>query len=413
MEPRDAEFEWLERFGDRIEEFKGEGQLILSDESSVPCVCDCVYLDDGRILTECHLAASILELPVKQLSDPTPVKLEGRTIEGLHILAERATTKEVELSGGVDRPLTLKVLLRCPEVNVSQPEVSDVTPVRLGYGLANLEFLGDEVRDFEIEGRRHTSRDTFRFQVASKEIVVRQATDYRQVVKQMKARRSLAVTAEASLELTNGLADLQPYDDMMDVVCTLLSLAKGSKVTWIYSKLTDQDGELVSMRMLSRPSRFWVAGGDLIAGATAAQLKEFLADSYGPYLQEKDKYNLPVALGYYLASKSESEWNTRFLLACIAMECLTANFKKHGKHSGGFRSSIDKMLAELKIQYARDDLQFINLRNKVVHTGELGKGFRETWGIYSNLICLLDKTFLKILGYEDEHLDYSEQWRLM
>jgi len=411
MEPRETEFEWLERFGTRIEEFKGEGQLVVSDELSMPCVFDCVYLDDGRILTECHAAASIASLPLSPFTNAAPVQLEGYTTEGLHLLAEKATTQRFEFSTAPDTPS--RMLLRCPRVNVSSAEPSGLAPLRLAYGLTNLEFLGDEVRDFVTDGRRRISRDTFRFQVASTEITVRQVPEYREIVEQMKATRSLAVTADATVELPDSSASLQPWDDMMDIVCTLLSLANGSKVRWVYSKLVSQVGELVSMRMLMRPSRFWVPGGALIGGATAAELKAFLARSYGPYLQAHDIYNLPVAIGYYLASKSESEWNTRFLLACIAMETLKANFAKHGSHRGSFRTLVKKMLAQLKIEYTQDDLRFIRVRDKVVHTGQLGKSFRETWGTYSNLIRLLDRIFVRILRYEGEYLNYADQWRLM
>lgn len=410
MKPRETRFEWLDPFGARIEEFKGEGQLVLSDEVSVPCVFDCVYLDDGRILTECHAAASIASLSLSRFTDAAPVQLEGYTTEGLHFDAEKATAQRVQFSTTLDT--ASKILLRCPTVNVSSPDLSDVIPLRLTYGLTNLDFLGDEVREFVTEGRRRISRDTFRFQVASTEVTVRQVTEYREMVEQMKATRSLAVTAEATLHLAGNSASLQPYDDMMDLVCTLLSLANGSRIRWVYSKLVGQDARLVSMRMIMRPSRFWVPGGALIGGATAAELKTFLAQTYEPYLREKDVYNLPVAIGYYLASKSESEWNTRFLLACIAMETLKANFAKHGKHRGSFRTLVKKMLAELKIDHTTDDLRFIKLRDKVVHTGGLGKSFRETWGAYSNLICLLDRVFVRILGYGDEYLDYADQWRL-
>jgi hypothetical protein len=411
MESRETQFGWLGRFGVCIEEFSGEGHLTVSDGLSVPCAFDCVYLEDGRILAECHLAGSMVPLVGSLQTGGTLIDLEGQTTEGLRILAAHATVGRWEHTMGQDKPS--RVLLRCPEMQVSSPQASGMTPVRLAYGLANLEFLGDEVRDFEFDGKRRITRDTFRFHVGSAAIVVRQITEYSTLVEQMKARRSLAVTAEVSLDVPDGLADPQTYDDMMDTLCSLFSLAKGSNVRWIYSRLLSQDGGLVSMRMVLRPTRFWVPGGELIGGGTAAQLKEFVARSYEPYLQKREKYNLPVAIGYYLASKSESEWNTRFILACTAMETLKANFAKHGNHGGSFRELVEKMLSELGVVYTSQDLNFIKLRDKVVHTGTLGKSFRETWGPYASLISLLDKAFLKILRYEGQHLDYSKQWTLV
>jgi hypothetical protein len=410
MGSQTAEFEWLQRFGIHIEEFKGEGALSTVDRLLARCTFACAYLEDGRILAECHLEEGMLALVGALQTGPTLVDLEGRTIEGLQVLARRATIGTWEHTMGQGKPS--RVLLRCPEVQVCSPEASAMTPVQVPYGVANLEFLGDEVRDFEVKGKRRIARDTFRFHIGSKAIVVRQLTEYRAVVEQMKARRSLAVTAEATVEVADSPADLQLYDNMMDAICTLFSLAKGSKVRWIYSKILSDAGGLVSMRMISRPSRFWVPGGEVIGGATGAELKDFVAHSYDAYLQQSDKYNLPVAIGYYLASKSESEWNTRFILACTAMETLKGNLARHGKHGGSFRQLVEKMLSELGVSYTDEDLSFIKLRDKVVHTGVLGKSFRETWPPYADLISLLDRTFLKILRYRGQPSDYTKQWVL-
>jgi len=411
MDSQETEFGWLGRFGIRIEEFSGEGQLTVSDGSAMPCAFACAYLDDGRILAECHFAGSMVALVGLLQTGATLVNLEGQTMEGLRIRAVHATVTTWEHTMGQGKPS--RVLLRCSEMQVSPPEASGITALQLAYGIANLEFLGDEVRQFEVDGKQRIARDTFRFHIGSTRIIVRQVTGYREVVEQMKARRSLAVTTEASLDLPDGLADLQPYDAMMDTICTLFSLAEGSKVTWIYSKVLSREGGLVSMRMISRPSRFWVPGGELIGGATGAELKEFVARCYDAYLRESDKYNMPVAIGYYLASKSESEWNTRFILACTAMETLKANFAKHGKHRGSFRELVERMLSELGVGYTDEDLKFIKLRDRVVHTGTLGRSFRETWGPYASLISLLDKAFLRILRHEGEPMDYSKQWTLM
>ena len=172
MESQESEFGWLEPFGVRIEEFRGEGQLIVSDELVMPCAFACVYLEDGRILAECHLAESMAPLVEWLQTGATLVNLEGQTMDGLRILAGHATIRTWEHTVGQDKPS--RVLLRCPEMHVSSPEPSGITPVRLAYGLANLEFLGDEVRDFEVDGKRRITRDTFRFHVGSAAIVVRQ-----------------------------------------------------------------------------------------------------------------------------------------------------------------------------------------------------------------------------------------------
>lgn len=457
-----AEFQWVAGFGDRIEELRGEGQVRLPDGPVATCAFSCVQLADGRILIECHLlGGAVLELFAVLINESPRAdwRLQGLTVDGLDVRVKEALSNRLELRTGGQMPS--KVLFICNEVNVFSPETARIAPAHLTYGLANLEFVGDEATEVEIEGKRRWAMDTFRFQIASAKIRVRQVMNYRQVVRQMKDRRSLAITAEANLELAGDVVELRTYDELMDAICILLSLANGSKVSWLYSKVTDQDRKLASMRMLSKVSLFWLPGGPLIGGTTAKEVKQFVAHSYGAYMDEKEKYNLPVAIGYYLASKCAMEWNTRFLLACIALETLVGNFAQHASQGDiryivpkgdfeerqrsaalksllkeallktfpqlgdddlddalvklpelnrrSFRRCVKRMLAELDIEH--DDLRFIELRSQVVHTGTVGSGFRETWGHYTNLIDLLDQIFLRILRYEGEHLQYSKQVR--
>jgi YD repeat-containing protein len=460
---RSAEFEWLDRLEARIiEKFRGEGQLKLPDGPAASCAFGCVKLDDGRVVAECHLlSGAIRELIHRFDRSRGDGRLEGHTVEGSSILINEAALTHMKESCGEDDPGSVKMLLSCNDVNVSSAVAAQLTPARLTYGLTNLEFLGDERTHF---GNGAWALDTFRFEVASTEIVVRQVEDYRQVAEEMKSTRTVAVTGEASVEVQGGVADLQRYDDMMNVVCTLFSLAKGKTVTWIYTKLWDQDGKLISWHMPWRPVSSWALGGALIGGNRATRLKEFVAHSYEPYLETRDRFNLPVAIGYYLASKSESELYAKFLLACTAMETLVSNFAE--KHTQGdlryvvpekdfedretqlqdllkealreafpglsgnqvndalvkvkelnrrsFRRVLKEMLRGLGVQYdKRADLQFIQLRHKVVHTGILGEHIQDWFRYYSALIELLDRIFLKILSYEGEYEKYSDQVRFI
>jgi len=125
------------------------------------------------------------------------------------------------------------------------------------------------------------------------------------------------------------------------------------------------------------------------------------------------------------------EWNTRFLLACIALETLVGNFAEHGTQADlryivpekdfqeketrlkvllkealretfprlsedqvdgalvkvrelnrrSLRRVVKDALAELSIEHT--DLSFIDLRHRVARIGVLGESFRETFGHYA------------------------------
>lgn len=455
---RTAEFELLGGFAGRvIEEFRGAGQVALPDGTAAECVFGCVKLDDGRVMVECHLLGG----RIRQLIDKFPRALSagvvaGRTAEGSDIRIEgAAVTRWRESERENERP-SVKMVLSCDEIRVSMPAGAGVRTCRLTYGLTNLEFLGDERTYFPSGG---WAMDTFRFHVASTEVIVRQVEGYRDIVQRVKASRRTEVTAEASLDVHSDVVDVRYYDEMMHVVCTLMSLAKGNGVAWTYTKLWGEDGELISKDMPGNVAPPWCSAGALIGGSTARELKDFIAQSYGPYLDARDRFNLNVAIGYYLASKSEGELYTRFLLACTAMETLVSNYaEKQGRgdlrfvvpetdfgseearlqdsltgvlqevfpglshdqlddmlvkvkelNRRSFRRVLRKMLDERGVDYdKKSDLHFIEVRHKVVHEGVPGKNPAELFRHYSVLIELLDRIILSILEYKGEHRKYSD-----
>lgn len=455
---RSAEFELLRGLEGRvIEERRGVGQVGLPDGPAAECVFDCVKLDDARVMVECHLLAGAIRELIDRFSRmPGGWLVQGHTAEGSDIRIEGAEVIQWRESEGEGEPGNVKVLLSCHEIHVSTPTAARLIPARVTYGLTNLEFWGDERSQLDTGAWVHS----IRFHVASTEIVVRQVEGYRENVQRAKSTRSVAVTAEATLDVQGGVTDLGCYDEMMDVVCTLMSLAKGNGVAWIYTKLLDDDGGLISMEMTGNVAPPWRFAGALIGGSTASQLKAFIAHSYGSYLQERDRFNLPVATGYYLASKSQAERYTSFLLACTAMETLASNYAE--KHEQGdlrfvvsekgfhdqesrlqdslrgvlgeafpgladgelddalvkvkelnrrsFRRILKKMLEERGVDYdKKSDLQFIEVRDKVVHEGVPGKNPGELFRQYSILIELLDRILLKILRYDGEYMRYSDQ----
>ncbi len=454
---RSAEFELLGTFEGRvIEQLRGVGQVGLADGLSAECAFGCVRLDDGRVMVECHLLAGA----VRQLIDRFGRTrgewvVDGHTTEGSLVRVEGAVATRWRESKGEDDPSKVKMRLSCDEIHVSMPTAARLTPARVTYGLTNLEFWGDEKSQLESGGWVYA----FRFQVGSTEVVVRQVDGYREIVEQAKPTRTGAVTAEASVPLRRGMANLPYYDEMMDVVCSLLSLARGTRVTWHYAKLWAQDGTLIEHDYPGNVSWPWIDTGALLGGANGTELKLFVSCCYDAYFEARDRFNLPVVIGYYLASKCEPEMYTKFLLACTAMETLISNFAEKGTQGDlryivpedkfkekrdeleglvsealvrvfprlseaqvddarvkvaeinrrSYRRLVRKMLEEVGVDFHRQaDLRFIDLRHKLVHTGVLGTDVRESLGHYSRLIELLDRVLLKILQYEGQYQKYSD-----
>ena len=96
---------------------------------------------------------------------------------------------------------------------------------------------------------------------------------------------------------------------------------------------------------------------------------------------------------------------TKYLLAAIAFECLTsylpAYFKKKGSKFdvSKFKKKIIAVMDWFKVSYDPKELNFVELRDKIVHTGRFPSKIDQliSWHALSSI---LDRTLLIIIGYK-------------
>lgn len=94
-----------------------------------------------------------------------------------------------------------------------------------------------------------------------------------------------------------------------------------------------------------------------------------------------------------------------YILGAITFECIESYLSEYFRSRNmrrdlsSFKSKTRALFNEFRVSYKEEDLDFIDVRDKVVHTGRFPKG-SDPVDEYLSLINLLDRTLLTILGYK-------------
>ncbi len=111
----------------------------------------------------------------------------------------------------------------------------------------------------------------------------------------------------------------------MDDICVLLSIKKGTKITWIYYDIKDRQGKTIFRKHASRVTKVYQPLDVLyFKKPHSFETKKFLEDSYHPYMKYRDVFKLNHGVvDAYLDAKAESDYfETRAGKVALAIEFL-------------------------------------------------------------------------------------------
>lgn len=119
----------------------------------------------------------------------------------------------------------------------------------------------------------------------------------------------------------------------------------------------------------------------------------------------KEKLGLNVVIEYYITSRIVRPLEAGYLLGAVTFECiesyLSAYFRERNEERdlSTFKSKTRALFDEFGITYSEDELDFVRIRDGIVHSGRFPKG-KNSLEEYYKLINLLDRTLLTLLGYK-------------
>jgi hypothetical protein len=218
------------------------------------------------------------------------------------------------------------------------------------FGITNLEYSGNKSRDLPNGG---WSRDILLLNLGGKTIEIHEIQNHKTIMESVIATRGIDVTSEVLINISSK-TDLDTVIPVIDTLCKLLSLARGTKINWIYYDCYDSLGEKISSH--HKENIVWrYAGLPLIDPRNPYETATFLEQAYPLYISLKDKYGLENGIEAYLDAKREGVYlETRALVASVLLEFLSDKYVNKDDY---FKEKLKIMLEGLKILTNDVDLE--------------------------------------------------------
>jgi hypothetical protein len=428
-------------YGALFASYEGSGSLKLKEGGEVPCTFRAFQLRDGHVM----LAGKIEpDVPGVYFGLNAAEAIVGTTTGGQHLSAARLFETNY-----------------LPEISQEQPGV---------YFAYRAQKLGIE---FQSNGK--TSRS--RFAIVNVILVngeqniehpggwarLRQVAGCQGVAQRLQTLKGIDVTAELEVEA----AEPQSRDLVADDICSLLSIARGTKVQWISRDDCTTSGDLVYRYHFSRVTKAYCPL-PVIDPREIEDIPRFLAATIPTYVERRDAWGLARGLLHaYLDAKAEADYlQTRGIKLVVALEMLKEAFLQASGYSDllrpqpQFRAMVPDLKEALKtvmLQHGLDNTEraiayrnlqglnrkpfeeivaalcteiqmnvpeqdrklFVRCRNSLVHTGRFycaradevdratvppHPGPTEE---YFWLLHFMDRLLLRLVGYQGPYIDWS------
>jgi hypothetical protein len=388
----------LENHGKIIREYEGKGVITLYDGQTCNCSVSAAQMSDGEIMAHCSFSEN------QNLVLSFWNKEEGiKSIAGITQNNENFLIEEHIFCTGVS-PVwdsgEIKMSVRGGSLKYESKQDDIFSSAR--FGITNFEYHGNKHTEYPTGGG---AWDILSIHLGDKTVEIHEVPDYKIIIESIKAQRGIDVTCEAVFPISSKY-DLDVAMSHIDVLCELLSLARGTKINWIYYDCYDSLENKV--RSFHKNSIVWrYTGIPLIDPRNYDETASFINQAYPVYKSMQEKYGLQKCIEAYLDAKREGTYlETRALVAAVLLDILSHKYVATHK---GFAKNLEAMLKGLDSKVTEADLvRIINIRNSLVH--EASFFTNESTTEYWVLIGMIDKIFLKILNYNGTFLDITNKF---
>jgi hypothetical protein len=231
-------FEEMPGEGGLIASYKGQGRLTLDGGAEYPCEFELEHHPELGVLMECDFRGTIPSLG-RSFQSFTGTTDDGQfTVESVGPADYRSANFN---AGEGESNATVFWHLR----GVKLERLDNPRPARVHYGLTNFEFRGvDAATGFE--DLLLTLRDGDN----AVEVVIRPVNDYKRICKFISLYRSVRVTCEARVDLAGNEFETT-IDGVIGSLCNVASVARGTRIVWVYRHAYDYENRLAAMYHLS------------------------------------------------------------------------------------------------------------------------------------------------------------------
>ena len=294
---------------------------------------------------------------------------------------------------------------------------------------------------------------------------IQPVANYKRIERRLGVTKSPEVTCEIICEIDQG--DAEFFNEVIDNVCYVLSVASGTKVNWLYGHFYNDGDQCTNYSHREAITKPFVPLSTI--PLDDAHIKEFVEGAYATYVGRKADFALDQGVvDAYLDARSDVDYlQMRGAKLAVALEMLKSVFlsipeapigshilppqdfkemRKDIKDAIGkvlksrrideqtraimyqgideldrrpFMSILQGLFRYLDLRLDDKELrQFVDSRNKLVHEGRFycevaTDDEKKTWPFgspreeYRFMLGLLDRVYLRLLGYDGPYIDWS------
>ncbi len=461
-------------YGESIVFYRGTGKLTDIGDQSYQCEFQIWQLVDGTVVLQCEF---LEQPPISEEFKFNLKHFEGKTDTGIKLFSDKGGFQINDLGENLPEAGTIvRLAFFLKELVVDLPNSNNEIKYA-EFGITNFLFTGQNKENFlptskptewvKVHNLTELPLELRGLDKRVTDLVIIRNDSYENIKRRLKVLKNVAVTCKIKAELDSE-EEMENLREIIDDLCHLLSIARGTKVQWIYIYLYNGENKNIKrFHYANRTKPFNPLA--LIAPENPSTTKRFIESTFETFQMNKSGILEKSLINTYLEAKSENDFiEARGLKLAITLETLKYAFtsmkdspaneyiidekkfkeivpemrtifmefmksKDLPKESESFseekffqfnrrsfRYVLKKLLKDIDLDVSSKDLAlFIASRNKLVHTGNFyykvatprkrqkRSPHNSKAEEYFFLVNFLDKIFLKLLNYSGEYKDIS------
>ncbi len=442
----------LNEYGKLIRIYEGSGILHLKDGSELRCHFELAQVSDGRLYALCRIAESEHHIG---MMDEEAVRLSGELDDGKELLFEQLMIVRNEFSYSQEAA-SRHVTVYGKKATISDDRAVPEGSLCIRFALTNVTLLGTEKYNIQRADGGTSGGLQLSLTLDGFEIAVRPVDSYQDIIRGLEATRGVDVTCEAAVA-TDSIEKEDTVVRAIEDLCTLLTLACGCRVRWIYYDVTNSDDKLFKSFHRSAITKSF-GTLPLIATNPARDTLDFINKTFFNLRAQEQPWELHKAIDAYTDAKLESDYlELRGLKMAVTMEHLKGRYliqqgrvhilnpKKFdsvvnslvnlvrwvlpavfpeleadkmdmmANHARGFNwypfgRALSELCKSLGLRMnSAERRRFKVIRDELVHRMAFHLDFGNSGEQYRFMMTFVGKVLLAILGYDGYYYDWTKE----
>ena len=228
----------LKDYGNCLCQYHGKGIITLEDGKKFDCLFEAGQLTNGQVLLLCDFLP-----PLPTYLSISATNFEGTTSDGFRICATEAFDETSYLPDiPIDRSSGVRAAFHIYQITVQI--VEDERSQLLHFGITNFEFIGTEPTRAPDNSFHLTLPLDLQSDSRSTRLLIKPLDLNGKIMRRLRTLKSVDVSCEASAEISAD-GDVAVVTEVVDDLCYILSVARGTKIQWVYCDQYNVEGKLI------------------------------------------------------------------------------------------------------------------------------------------------------------------------